>query len=111
MRQPGAKTLARRSAEPTMDRAIGQSVLTPAFHYLVTEHGAHGSVNVADRQLKTDLRSLVDRRPAQPDQVGRIQRLVQPVILGFLAIHAHFLAGFFCRPQQRLKIDAAGLPV
>ena len=75
-----------------MDRAVRESLLTMTFDYLMTQHGADSAVHIANRQFEPDGLCIMNGRLAQWDEMSRIQRLIQAVILRFLTIHAHVLA-------------------
>ena len=111
MGQPGSETLPCGPGKAGVDRTIRQSRLTPACNHFVAQQGAHRPVNVTDRQMKTDLISIFECGLTERDQISRIKRLIEPVLLCFLAIHADSLTRSFCRTQQGFQINPVSLPV
>ena len=78
-----AEGLARGAGEHDLDGVVGQALAAERASHLRAEHGAHGPVDVADRQLDPDWLPVGERTLGQLDQ-RVVQRLVQAVTADLL---------------------------
>ncbi len=97
--------------EVELNRVVAQEAARaePPSH-LAREDRSHGAVDVADRQIDDHGRLILERRPAEIQELSHVDRLTQPVILRLGAI------GLYGRRDVRLvehlrEIEPAGLPV
>ena len=80
MRQQRAEALAGGAVEAHPDRVLGQAGMAIALGDLAGQHGAGRAVQVADREVELDRLLLLERRPAQLDQLA-VEHLVELVVL------------------------------
>ncbi len=81
-----------------------------AFGDLIAKDGPDDAVDVEDGEGGPHFFAAFDRRPADIEQAGDIERLVKAVILRNLAVAAHFRAGGGLVKDVR-EIDAFRLPM
>jgi hypothetical protein len=74
------RSFVRRAFERHLNRAVRQAGVTVLFGHSAGEHGAHGAVDVADRQFDLDRLAFVDCGLGELDQLV-VECLVQAVIL------------------------------
>ena len=75
------KTLTRRAIEADADRVIGQTGGAPLASDLTARDGTDDAIDVTDLERAFDLLTALDRRLADIEQLRRIQRLLEAVIL------------------------------
>src|SRR5204863_857636 len=68
-RDERTEALARRPGEPQRDRVVGQTGAAPAPRHLVAEHGADGTMDVADRPAQFYRPLTFERVAARRDQL------------------------------------------
>src|ERR1051325_6911883 len=85
----GAETLAGRAFEMDADGVFGQALHAVAAGDFAAEDGADDAVDVFDNDFGLDLLALFQRRPAEFEQGGVVERLVEAVVLRDLAIASH----------------------
>ena len=110
VRDERPETLPGRAPEVEVDRVLRQARPAVAARDLRAERRADGAVHVADCQVRLDSLAALQRRLAQRDQRGGVERLLDLVLLPDLA-----------RPQGRLgnlglvedpaEVQVVGLPV
>ena len=77
----GAEALARRAREVDADRVVGQAVRTMAPRQLRAQDRPHRAVDVADGQADVHGLAPLQGLPAQGQECGHVQRLVETVVL------------------------------
>ena len=105
-----AEAVAGGAVEGDVDRSVRQALATIGFRQLVTEHGAHRAVDVADGGGKPNRFAGIQRLAAHHDQL-LIQRLVQAMILTGAAVQVLVHERGLRLVQNRSQVQLVRLPV
>ena len=94
-RQKCAETLPRGARQLNPNSVVGQALRVIATGNLSAEHGAHGAMNVANRQIHFYRNAFLESR-ARPFDQTVIKSIVQAMILGMNTMPLH------ARGQRRI---------
>ena len=106
----GHDALAGRAAEVDPDRAVGQAAGAIPPRHLARENRAHGAVDVADRQVESHRLAPLQRRLAEAQERGHVERLGDPVVLLFLTERLHVIRHLRL-VEDRREVEPLRLPV
>jgi hypothetical protein len=107
--QEGAEALAGGAGQVHVDGVVRQAGVAMALGHLVREHGAAGTVDVADGDVDDHLLAPLQGRLGLGDEL-MIQGLGETVILN-LAMAAGHVAGHRRHVEDAREVQALGLPV